>query len=266
MRLPILAAAAVLMAMPAAAQDPVRVHAAGSLKAALTEAAAAFAKRPDGTKVEFAFGPSGLLKDRLEKGEASDVFASANMAHPKALADAGKAGPVRAIARNTLCALAGAGAGVKATPETLLDAILDPKVKLGISTPKADPSGDYAWQLFANAEKLKAGAQKALEARTLQLTGGPQHPPPPKDRTVYGVIVAKGEADVFLTYCTNAMLAKKEEPQLQVIAIPDSLNVGADYGMVVVKGAKAGGARFADFLLSADGQRILGAFGFAPPK
>ncbi len=250
--------------MPAIAQDSVKVHAAGSLKAALTEAAAAFAKMPDGAKVEFAFGPSGLLKERLEKGEASDLFASANMAHPKALSGAGKAGPVRAFARNTLCALA--GAGVKVTPRTLLDTILDPKVKLGISTPKADPSGDYAWQLFANAEKVKAGSQKALEAKALQLTGGPQHPPPPKDRTVYGVIVAKGEADVFLTYCTNAILAKKEEPQLQVVAIPDDLNVGADYGLVVMAGAKPAGARFADFLLSADGRAILGTFGFAPPR
>lgn len=264
MKLPALAAAAVLMAMPAAAQDTIKVHAAGSLKAALTDAAAAFAKKPDGAKVEFAFGPSGLLKDRLGKGEASDVFASANMAHPKALADAGKAGPVRAFARNTLCALA--GAGVKATPDMLLDTILDPKVRLGISTPKADPSGDYAWQLFANAEKVKPGAQKALEAKALQLTGGPQHPPPPKDRTVYGMIVAKGEADVFLTYCTNAFLAKKEEPQLQVVAIPDSLNVGADYGLVVMAAAKPAGSRFADFLLSAEGRAILGAYGFAPPK
>lgn len=264
MRLPALASAAILMAVPALAQEPIKVHAAGSLKAALTEAASAFAKRPDGAQVDFAFGPSGLLKERLEKGEASDVFASANMAHPKALADAGKAGPVRAFARNTLCALA--GPGVKVTPETLLDTILDPKVKLGISTPKADPSGDYAWQLFANAERRKAGAQKALEAKALQLTGGPNSPPPPKDRTVYGVIVAKGEADVFLTYCTNAILAKKEEPQLQVVAIPEGLNVGADYGLVTMNGARPAGARFADFLLSSEGRRILADFGFASPR
>ncbi len=264
MRAGFLLAAAALVAMPAAAQDAVKVHAAGSLKAALTEAADAFAKRPDGAKVAFEFGPSGLLKGRLEKGEASDVFASANMEHPKALADAGKAGPVRAFARNTLCALA--GANVKVSPQALLETILDPKVKLGISTPRADPSGDYAWRLFANAERLKPGAQKALEAKALQLTGGPNSPPPPKDRTVYGVIVAKGEADVFLTYCTNAILAKKEEPQLQVVAIPESLNVGADYGLVVMNGAKPAGSRFADFLLSPEGRAILDAYGFAPPR
>ncbi|MBL0143701.1 MAG: molybdate ABC transporter substrate-binding protein [Betaproteobacteria bacterium] len=252
------------MSTPVLAQDAVKVFAAGSLKAALTEAAAAFGKRAGGARVDFTFGPSGLLKERLEKGEASDVFASANMAHPKALADAGKAGPVRAFARNTLCALA--GASVRMTPDTLLETLLDPKVKVGISTPKADPSGDYAWQLFANAEKSKPGAQKALEAKALQLTGGPNSPPPPKDRTVYGAIVAKGQADVFLTYCTNAILAKKEEPQLQVIAIPASLNVGADYGMVVMKNAQPAGVRFADFLLSPEGRAILGSSGFAPPQ
>lgn len=254
--------AGALVAFAAAAEEPVRAHAAGSLKAALTEAAAAFARQPGGAKVQFAFGPSGLLKERLEKGEASDVFASANMAHPKALADAGLAGPVRAFARNALCALA--TPRIKVDSVSLIDAILSPNVKLGISTPKADPSGDYAWQLFANAEKLRPGAQKALEAKALPLTGGPNSPPPPKDRTVYGVIVAKGEADIFLTYCTNAVLAKKEEPQLQVVAIGPELNVGADYGLVVMKGARPAGARFAEFLLGAEGQRILGGFGFAP--
>lgn len=264
MRLAPCLAIAALVSAPALAQEVVKVHAAGSLKAALTEAANSFATSRGGAKVEFAFGPSGLLKERLEKGEASDVFASANMAHPKALTDAGKAGPVRAFARNTLCALA--GPAVKVTPDTLLETILDRNVKLGISTPKADPSGDYAWQLFANAEAAIPGARKALEAKALKLTGGPQHPPPPKDRTVYGAIVAKGEADVFLTYCTNAILAKGEEPQLQVVAIPASLNVGADYGLVVLKEARSAGFRFADFLLSPRGQKILGTFGFAPPR
>lgn len=142
--------------------------------------------------------------------------------------------------------------------------MLDPKVKLGISTPKADPSGDYAWQLFANAEAARPGARTALEAKALQLTGGPQHPPP--DRTVYGAIVVRGEADVFLTYCTNAILAGKEQPTLRVIAIPASLNVGADYGLVVMNGARPNGAKFADFLLTPEGQAVLRGYGFASPR
>lgn len=256
-------ALAMALASPASAHDVIMVHAAGSLKAALTDAAAAFAERRDGALVDFAFGPSGLIKERLEKGEESDLFASANMAHPKALADAGKATPVRAFARNTLCALA--GPAVPVTTATLLETILDPKVKLGISTPKADPSGDYAWQLFAKAEKLKAGSRKALEGKALQLTGGPGSPPPPKDRSAYGLLVEKGEADIFLTYCTNAVLARKEVPSLRVVAIAPDLNVGADYGLVVMKDARPAAARFADFLVAGEGRAILVRHGFEPP-
>ena len=98
------------------------------------------------------------------------------------------------------------------------------------------------------------------------MTLHPQHPPPPKDRTVYGVIVAKGEADVFLTYCTNAILAKKEVPALQVVAIAPELNVGADYGLVVMKDAKPAAARLADFLVTGEGQAILRRFGFEAPR
>ena len=54
----------------------------------------------------------------LAKGEDAEVFASANMAHPRALADAGQAGEVHAFARNQLCALA--RPNVEVTAETLL--------------------------------------------------------------------------------------------------------------------------------------------------
>ena len=257
-------ALALAFALPAAAHDVIKVHAAGSLKAALTDAAAAFTERKDGALVDFAFGPSGLLKERLEKGEASDLFASANMAHPKALADAGKSSSVRAFARNSLCALA--APSVKVTTATLLDTILDPRVKVGISTPKADPAGDYAWQLFANAEKFRPGAQKALEAKALQLTGGPSSAPAPKDRNAYGALVEQGAADVYLTYCTNGVLARKEVPALQVVAIAPDLNVGADYGLVVMKDAKDPATRFADFLIAGEGKAILQRHGFEPPR
>lgn len=260
-----LAAASALLASLALAEDVIiQVHAAGSLRAALSAAAEDFAKRPEGARVAFAFGPSGQLKGRLENGEESDVFASANLEHPRALTEAGRAGPVRAFARNTLCALV--AAHIDVTPATLLDTLLDPQVKVGISTPRVDPSGDYALQFFANAEKVKPGARQMLEAKALQLIGGPNSPPPSRDRSVYGALVAKGVADVFLTYSTNAILAKKEEPQLQVVAIPESLAVVAEYGVVVMHGARPAGGRFADFLLSSAGREILGGFGFLPPE
>ena len=77
-------------------------------------------------------------------------------------------------------------------------------MKVGTSTPKADPSGDYAFEVFAKAEALKAGSRAALEQKALQLTGAPASAQPPAGRNVYGWHVAEGRADIFLTYCTAA--------------------------------------------------------------
>lgn len=137
-----------LVLMQAHAQEPVRLYAAGSLRAALDEVAAAFKK----AKVRAVYGASGLLRERIAKGEAAEVFASANMEHPRSLEKEGRAGPVRLFARNRLCALA--APDMKVDKEDLLDRMIDPAVKLGTSTPRADPSGDYAWELFEKAERL----------------------------------------------------------------------------------------------------------------
>ena len=146
------------------------MFAAGSLRAAMTDIGEAFRQSGGGT-VDMQFGASGLLRERLERGEAADVFASANLEHPAALAAAKRAGPVVLFARNRLCALAPTRLAV--TPQNLLDKLLDPATKVGTSTPKADPSGDYAFELFAKAEALRPGARKTLEAKALKLTGGP---------------------------------------------------------------------------------------------
>ena len=171
LRLPSIVVILLAMTMSAAASDPVLLHAAGSLRSALTEVAAAF-EAASGQKVQAKFGPSGTLKDEIAGGARAEVFASANMEHPQALASAGKSGPVVLFARNRLCALVRPGLAVE--PATLLDRMLDPNVKLGTSTPRADPSGDYAWEVFRKADKLKPGAFAALEKKALQLAGGPQ--------------------------------------------------------------------------------------------
>jgi molybdenum ABC transporter molybdate-binding protein len=251
------------MSSPAHASDTVLLHAAGSLRGALTEVSAAFEKS-SGLKIEAKYGPSGLLRDEIAGGVKAEVFASANMTHPQALAKAGRAGPVVLFARNKLCALVRPGLAV--TPDNLLDRVLDPQTRLGTSTPKADPSGDYAFEVFRKADALKAGANDTLSKKALQLTGGPNSAPPPAGRNAYGHVVASGQADIFLTYCTNAIVAQKENPGQQVVALPDDLAVGADYGMTVISGGSVNAERFAKYILSSDGQSILAGHGFAAPN
>jgi molybdate transport system substrate-binding protein len=246
----------------AAAAEPVLLHAAGSLRGALTDIARKF-EAATGLKVQAKYGASGLLKDEIAGGAKAEVFASANMEHPVALAKLNKSGPVVLFARNKLCALV--RPGFKVEPATLLERMLDPKVKLGTSTPKADPSGDYAFEVFHRAEAIKRGAQAALEKKALQLTGGLSSAAPPAGRSVYGWHVAEGHADIFLTYCTGAVGALKENPGQQTVALPDTLAVGVDYGLTVISDASPGGYKFALFIMSPDGQRSLADHGFTAP-
>jgi molybdenum ABC transporter molybdate-binding protein len=250
------------MAGPAVA-DTVKLYSAGSLRSALTDVAKAF-QAVSGHTVEAKYGPSGLLKNEIAGGAPAQVFTSANTDHPQALHDAGKSGPVRLFARNKLCALVKPGLHV--TSENLLERMLDPNVKLGTSTPKADPSGDYAFEVFHKAGAVTPGTQATLEKKALLLTGGATSAAAPSGRAVYGWHVAEGRADIFLTYCTNAVVAQKENPGQQIVALPDNLSVGADYGMTVMNGAPAAAQQFAGFIMSPAAQRILVSHGFVEGK
>ena len=259
--------AVAVVAAGAARAEPeaVSVYAAGSLRGAFTAIGKAFEAEHPGVAVRFDFGPSGVLKDRLLATPGGGVFASANLEHPEALARAGRAGPVRPFARNVMCALV--RPGIDVTSATLVECMLDPGIKLGTSTPKADPSGDYAWELFERVERSGVpGARARLEAKALQLTGGPASPPADAaGRSVYTVLVAGGQADLFLTYCTNAAQAAREEPSLRVVAVPATLQVGAQYGVTVLAGSEPSAQVFVDFLLGPRGQALLAAQGFGPP-
>ena len=138
-------------------------------------------------------------------------------------------------------------------------------MRLGISTPKADPSGDYAWELFRRADALQPGATVRLQAKALQLTGAADSLPAPAGRNTYAWVMEQNRADVFLTYCTNAVAARAELPRLQVVAIPDALQVGAAYGVTVRADAPANAQAFAKVLLQPPAQSVFRRLGFAAP-
>jgi molybdenum ABC transporter molybdate-binding protein len=249
-----------VLSMPlSASAETVKLYAAGSLKAALGEVAAAYEKTYQ-TKVTTKFGPSGLLRKAIEGGETPDVFASANMAHPETLASKGWGSPVVLFARNELCGVAQPDVAI--TTDNFLNTLLDEKTRVGTSTPKADPSGDYAWELFKRADKVQEGSFATLSGKALQLTGGPSSAQAPKGHNQYGWVMSEKRADVFLTYCTNAVLAQKEVPALQIIKIPEALAVGANYGLLVRNGAAPEAWRLALYILSPEGQNILNRYGF----
>jgi ABC-type molybdate transport system substrate-binding protein len=246
----------------AAAQETIAVYAAGSLREALTEVAGLW-QAQEGEPVALTFGASGLLRERIERGEAAQVFASADTDNPRRLVLAGGWQPPVVFTRNQLCALA--QPAVNPTSQGLLDTLLRGDIRLGTSTPKADPSGDYAWALFRRAEAIRPGSYAALDAKALKLTGGPDSPKPPPGRGTYAWVMEQGQADVFLTYCTNAVASQREVRHLKVVAIPPELQVGAAYGLTVRRGAPAAARQFALFMLSPPAQAVFTRLGFGSP-
>jgi ABC-type molybdate transport system substrate-binding protein len=235
--------------------DALRLLAAGSLRAVMGELCAAWT-RDGGAAVKSDFGASGLLRARIEAGEAVDLFASANLAHPQALAARGIGG-VQRFAGNRICALV--APQVQADSAGLLDAMLDPLLQLGTSTPGADPSGDYAVEVLDRAERLRPGAATRLRAKALPLTGAPGTWRPADGRNIYGALVADGHADIFLTYFTNTLVALRESPQLRRVELPPELAVGADFGLIAFTPR---GLELAQRLLSEPAQRMFAAHGF----
>ena len=145
-------------------------------------------------------------------------------------------GPVVLFARNRLCALVRPGLAV--TPRTLLDRMLDPQVKLGTSTPKADPSGDYAWEVFRKAERSSPAPTRTLEKKALQLTGGPSSPPAPQGRRSTAGTLREGTRRHLSSPIAPTRWSRSGRiPGSRSCNCPTTLAVGADYGLTVLNGA-----------------------------
>ncbi len=248
--------------MSVAAAALLRVYAAGSLREPF-EALALKHRESGGPEWLPEFAAAGLLRERIEAGAPAEVFASANLAHPQALAAGGRWGGPLVFAHNPLCAIA--APQWQGDSADLLGAMLDPGIRLGTSTPRADPSGDYALAVFERAEALRHGARAALEAKALALTGGPQSPRAPEGRNTYAWVMAEHRLDLFITYRTNAERARRDWPALRAVALPDALAVRADYGVAWRRGAGPEAEAMARWLLGPAARATLASHGFELP-
>jgi len=253
----LLAVLCLTLAAGAARADELHVLAAGSLREAIGEIGAAYGKAT-GITVKADFGPSGVLRERIEKGEPVDLFASADMGHPLRLLDEGKATRVAMFTRNALCGIALPKTGL--TTADFLERLLDPAVKLGTSTPKADPGGDYTWAMFHRADGLHPGAFGILDRKAQKIVGGPGAVS--GDPVVDGL--KSGRIDVMIGYCSGKKRLAASLPDAQFVEPPREIAGGPEYGLAIFKDSSPRAPDLALFILSPDGQRILAQNGFAP--
>jgi molybdate transport system substrate-binding protein len=257
----LLAPFCVLSMIGAASAEGLRVLAAGSLREVMAEIAEHY-KEGTGTAVIAEFGPSGLLRERIENGEPVDLFASADMGHPLKLMQEGRASRAAMFTRNSLCGIALPAVGL--TTVNFLDRLLDPSVKLGTSTPKADPAGDYTWAMFRRADAIRPGSYATLNGKAQQIVGGPANSAPVDGQDPTVAALAAGRVDIVIGYCTSAELRLSQMPELQVAKVPSEIAAGPEYGLAVLKDADPRALDLALFMLSPDGQRIFARFGFVP--
>ena len=95
---------ATIIPLRCALAEPLHIYAAGSLTGAFTDMVKAF-PAGEGDVAAPVFGPSGVLREKIERGDHVDVFASADMTQPRALASAHSESSVVMFTRNRLCAL-----------------------------------------------------------------------------------------------------------------------------------------------------------------
>lgn len=241
------------------AQEAIRLKAAGSLHDVEMEIITQF-QRDRGVRVDPIFGPSGMVRERIANGEATDVFLSADMDQPARLAQSQWTNYVVPFTRNSLCLFS--RPGVSVTSDTVLERMLDPKLTLATSTPNSDPSGDYTWAAFAKADKIRPGANAALQAKAQKLVGGPQAITIPADRNTADYIL-NGRTDLFVSYCSGEAAAKSANAGIGVAKFPDVLREDALYGLAVRKGAPAIAFDLALYHLSGAGQQAFAKWGFS---
>ncbi|MEW6264472.1 MAG: substrate-binding domain-containing protein [Thermodesulfobacteriota bacterium] len=242
-------------------ENGIQIYCAGSLREVMGDIGERF--RVDyGPRVTVTAGPSGLLRERIEAGDRPDLFASANLEHPRKLKSMKLAGPTVTFARNRLCVMS--KAELELTQANILDKLLDPGVRLGTSTPVVDPGGDYAWAMFKKAEELRPGSFRRLTDKARQIVRGPTFPP--SKPGVLSLIEAfeNDEVDLYVAYRTTAHLLIKRVPGIVITELPAELEIEAFFGLTLIEGACAQAGPLALYLLAPEGQRVLADYGFIP--
>jgi molybdate transport system substrate-binding protein len=204
--------------------------------------------------ITYNFGGSQALVTQLEEGAQADVFASANTAQMEVAIEADlAASPPVPFVHNRLAIVTPAD-----NPADIRDlADLGKEGILLVLAQSEVPAGRYARESVCLMASHTTTYGSDFVARVAANVVS-------EEEDVRDVLakVALGEADAGIVYISDAVAA---DDQVQVIDIPDEVNVIATYPVAVLaQGDQALGSAFIAYLLSDEGQALLERFGFQP--
>lgn len=238
-----------LIAATGARAEKIMVAAASDLKFAMNEIVANFRLHEPGHDIQVVYGSSGKFHTQIQQGAPYDLYFSADIAYPRALAKAGfAASPVQPYAVGRLVLWS---ASLDARQLRLSD-LADPKItRIAIANPKHAPYG-----------------QRAVEA--LRAAGVWQQTEP---KLVYGENIAQaaqfvqtGNAEVGIIALSLAM-----SPALSGLGgywlMPDTLHQPLTQGFVITRRAKTNALarRFAQHMGTPQARAVMSGHGFALP-
>lgn len=218
----------------------VRVYAAASLKQAFTEIGKTFEEKNPGVKVEFNFAGSSDLATQLKQGAPADVFASADPANMKKVADDGLlAGNPTVFASN------------------ILQIAVQPKNPARINSLAELAGSGVKVVICAPQVPCGSAAQKVLRAANVTLK------PASEESSVTDVLnkVVTGEADAGLVYHSDV---KGAAGKVEGIDFEQSSSAVNQYPIAVLRSSEQ--SDLADAFIGAvagpRGQSALGHAGF----
>jgi molybdate transport system substrate-binding protein len=244
----LLLASSLLFAVSAQA-GKITVAAAADLKFAMDEIVATFLQSHSAEQVDVIYGSSGKFHTQIQQGAPYDLYFSADIAFPRALAKAGfAASEVTPYAVGRIVLWSATLDARHMTLASLTDARI---ARIAIANPKHAPYGKRAEEALRAAglwdkvePKLVYGENIAHAAQFVQ-TGNAQ----------VGVIA--------LALALNLELASKGGYWL----IPDHLHQPLEQGFVITKRAESNALakQFADYMGSKAARAVMAKYGFVLP-
>ena len=220
----------------------VTVFAAASLTGSFSTLGKQFEAAHPGTTVKFNFGASSSLAENINQGAPADVFASASPTNMQQVVDAGGASDSKTFANNVM--------EIAVPPDnpanvTQVTDLAKSSVKVALCQPEV-PCGKVAQEVFKKANVTVKPVTQGADVKAVLTT------------------VQLGEVDAGMVYQTDAQAAGTK---VKGIVIPADQNASTSYPIAALTKAPntAGAAAFVDYVLSADGEKVLSQAGFAAP-
>ncbi|MDQ3514342.1 MAG: molybdate ABC transporter substrate-binding protein [Chloroflexota bacterium] len=230
------------------------IFAAASLTGAFGEMETALEGAVEGLEVTLNLAGSQALATQLAEGAEADVFASANQTQMTVAVEAGRivGEPVPFVSNFlTIVVPADNPAGVTGPADLGRDGL-----SVVLALPEV-PVGGYSREAVCLMAQDEATHGPDFAARVAANVVS-------EEEDVRDVLtrVALGEADAGIVYRSDAA----GNADVTEILIPDGVNVRATYPIAAVEGGDQDlAAAFIAYVLGADGQATLGAYGFGPP-